>query len=183
MLHRLVEHRSAPDDGVVLAQEESHRNDLDAVLLGRHRAFDSRLGERVHVQQSGDRRPVHVRVHDSHARAGAGEREGQIRRDGGLPDAAFAARHRDHVLHRRDEPLLDRTGRSADARGHRNVHPADSRECRHGLSCQLPHAFALRTSRCRQRDGEPDRAVRNPDVFDEPQRHDVASQIGIRDDP
>ena len=59
LLDDAVQHRPAPDDRRIVAGQEAHRHDLDAVLLGRHDLLA--VGRQLGLQAEHDR---HVRAVD-----------------------------------------------------------------------------------------------------------------------
>ena len=98
---RLVQHRPAPGDRLVLlVEEELDRDRLDAaggverqdLALGRHHRAA------VHAEHARDRVAPHVGVERGGRVALGLERRGQVGGDRGLADAALAGADADHVL-------------------------------------------------------------------------------------
>ena len=97
---RLVEHRPAPHDGLVLLDEEADRHDLQAVGVEREDlalAVDLRAvgAEAEHAR---DRVAPDVGVEDADALAVGGQRGREVDGQRGLADAALAGADADHVL-------------------------------------------------------------------------------------
>ena len=98
LLQRAVQHRTAPDDRRIVAGQEAHRDDLQAVLLRRDDLLA--VGGELRLQAEHDRhvRAVDVAVDDADAAAALGERDREVDCDGRLADAALAGADRDDVL-------------------------------------------------------------------------------------
>ena len=97
LLERLVQHRAAPDDRLVLAGEEAHRDERDAVGFGRddHVVDDGRRP--VDAEHARHREAPHVGVDRGDLVAALRERDREVGRDRRLADAALARRDREHA--------------------------------------------------------------------------------------
>ena len=97
LLERLVQHRAAPDDGLVFAREEAHRDQRDAVGLGRddHVVDDGRRA--VDAEHARHREAPHVGVDGGDRVAALRERDREVGGDRRLADAALARRDREHA--------------------------------------------------------------------------------------
>src|SRR5688572_31378522 len=103
-----MDHRAAPDDRIVLVQEEPDRHQADAIAAtGDDLAafvLELRLLPQAHHQ--GDVRSVDVAVEQADLRTGVGEREGYVDAGRRLPDAALAAGNGNDVFDVRDQLLV-----------------------------------------------------------------------------
>ena len=87
-----VDHRPAPDYGLVCLDEEPHRQKLDPVALqGQWRS--GLIDHAGHPHHDGDARPVDVGVEEADLPALHLEGEGQVGGDRRFADAALAAGH------------------------------------------------------------------------------------------
>ena len=95
LLNRLVQHRTPPDDRLVVRHEVAHGEALDPVR--RCRDHDVAQDDRVVVgpEHLGDREAIDVGVEQADAVAGLGQGDGEVHRDRRLADAALARRHPD----------------------------------------------------------------------------------------
>jgi hypothetical protein len=95
LLDRLVQHRTAPDHGLVVRNEVAHGQAFDTVGRGRdhHVADDDRIV--IGPEHLGDREAVDVGIEQADLVAGRGQRDGQVDRHRRLADAALAGRHAD----------------------------------------------------------------------------------------
>ena len=98
LLDGFLDHGAAPDDGVVALDEEAHGHEFDAVVLGRDELFVfADGGFFVDAHHERDAGAVDVAVEQADAGAKLFEGAGEIDRDGGFADAAFAAGDGDDV--------------------------------------------------------------------------------------
>ena len=169
----LVDHRAAPDHGVVLTDEEVHAHELHAVLLGRDDLLlRGGLWALVGPDHPGNVRAVDVGVEQPDARPHLREPRGEVHRDGGLPDPTLPARDRDDVLHARQDVLAP-----LDARGEVDL---DTR-----VGTDLAHpprdgGLVRRVGRT-ERERDVGDLVPNLDVVDEAERDDVVTEIRVLD--
>ena len=130
-----------------------------------------------------DARAVHVGVHQADAPSERTHREREIHRDRRFADAALAAGDRDDMLDARDTPRLRHSRRclrrsrcrllDLDVDGRHTRHRRDRRlHLRHNFLDD----FGLRR-RHRQRHGHA--RIRDFDILDDPERHDVAGEAGV----
>ena len=105
LLDHPVQHRTAPDHRRVVAGQERHRDQLDAVLLGGQDLLS--VGGQLGVDAQHDRhvRAVDVAVDHRDPAAELAERNRQVHRHRRLADAALAGADRDDVLHPFDRRL------------------------------------------------------------------------------
>ena len=178
-----MQHRPAPDDRRIVVREESHRDDLQAVLLGRHDLLAVGDELRLHAEHDRHVGAVDVAVDDADATAALGQRNGQIHRHGRLADAALAGADRDDVLHARQRLTCAVADDAfADARAHLHVDAGDTGHLQHGGARLIAHLILDRTRRRRQLDGEGDLPAVNLEILDEAERDDVLVKIRILDD-
>ena len=83
--------------GSFVVEEEADRHQLQAVLHRRDDHLVDRDRLLVDAEDVRDRVPVDVGVEDADALAELRERDGEVRGEGRLADAALAARDRDHA--------------------------------------------------------------------------------------
>ena len=122
LLDGLVQHWTAPDHRGIIAGHEPDGHHLHAVLLGRHDPLS--IGrELLRLQPHHERhiRSVHVAVQNPDAAAAFRERQCEIDRDRGLPDAAFSRADGDDVLDAR-QWRPSRLGRRDGAYAGRHLH-------------------------------------------------------------
>ena len=96
LLERLVEHRTTPDDRLVLLGEEAHRDAAHAVGLGRHEHAVEDDRRAAHTEHPRDREAPDVGVDHRDALATSGEGDRQVRGDRRLADAALARGDEQH---------------------------------------------------------------------------------------
>ena len=111
----VVEHGSAPDEGLVAGVEEAHRHDDAAEVLEGLDAIAEGVGGVVDVHHAGDIGAVDVGVEKADLVAEAGDGDGEVDGDGGFADAAFAGTDGDEVLDAFDGQFgeVSRAGRLA----------------------------------------------------------------------
>ena len=184
LLQGAVQHRPTPDNRCVVAREKAHRDDLQAVLLGRHDLLA--VGRELGVYAEHDRhiRPIDVAVHHADAAAAFGERDCDVHRDRRLANAPLARANGDHVLH----PGQQRSGAvgsrcRANLRAHLHVDRRHSRQLHHRSARLIAHLILHRTCRRRQLDCKRHATVVDAQILDETEADDVAVKIGIVDDP
>ena len=95
LLERLVQHRAAPDDRLVLAGEEAHRDQRHAVRVGRHDHVVDDGRRAVDAEHARHREAPHVGVDRGDPVAPLRERDREVRGDRRLADAALARRDRE----------------------------------------------------------------------------------------
>ncbi len=94
LLHDLVQHRAAPDDGLVPRIKKSNRDHLQPKRLQRLDAvFPNRLRLPAHAQHQRDVRPVHIGVEQANFVSHLRQRDRQVHRQRGLAHAALARTH------------------------------------------------------------------------------------------
>ncbi len=104
LLQRLRHHRAAPDHRRLDVDEKADRHGLQAVGLHRlQRLAVARLGLVGDAQHLRLRRPVDVRIQQTHVGALGRQRQRQVHRGGGLAHSALAGGHGDDVLHLRHQ--------------------------------------------------------------------------------
>ena len=111
LLERLVQHRSAPDHGLVLGHEVPDRDAAHAPAFGRHDHLVDHDRRAVGAEHAGDRVAVDVGVDDADRVPLLGEGDGEVGRDARLADAALAGRDQQRPrlrsrLGERDRPPL-----------------------------------------------------------------------------
>ena len=107
LLHDAVQHRPAPDHGLVARVQQAHGDHLQPI--GVH-GQDLPLAEGLRLLLGAEHQrhvgPVHVGIQQADRRAHAFQRDGQIHGDRRLAHAALAAGHGDEVLHAGNGHLL-----------------------------------------------------------------------------
>ncbi len=177
-----MKHRSAPDHRRIPFGQETHRDQLDAVLLRRHDLLAVGLQLRVDAEHDRHVRAVDVPVDHRHARPRLAERDRQVDGHRGLADASLAGADGDNILHPLDRRLVHFRGdRRPHMSGHVHLHGGDARYPRHQIARQRSHVFLRRGGRRGELDGERHASVLDPQVLDELQRDDVAVEVGIAD--
>ena len=120
LLERLVEHRTAPDDRLVLAGEEPHRDHAHAVRLGRDDARRrSDPGGRATPSMRGSEKPQTSASTTATRATALRERDREVGRDRRLADAALARRDREHARPGVGERVDARAGPAAPRPGRR----------------------------------------------------------------
>src|SRR5262249_27925078 len=183
LLQRAVQHRAAPDDRRIVLREETHRDDLQAVFLGRHDLLSVGRELRLHPEHDRHVRAVDVAVDDADAAAAFRERDREVHGHRRLADAALAGADRDHVLHarQRDARSVGADG-LAHARGGRDVDRLHAGQLHDGGTRLIAHLILHGTRRRRELDREGDAAAVDLQLLDEPEADDVAIEIGIAND-
>jgi hypothetical protein len=180
----LGDHRPAPDDRGLVVDKQRHRYVADSIPL---QWDDAALGRERHRLLDPDHHrhawPVYVGVHQADAPSQRMHREREVHRDGRFADSALAAGYRDNVLHARDCPRLRYHGRGPRRalRSLLNLH-VDGRHARHRRDRRLhlgrdfldDFGFGRRH---RDRDGHA--CVRDFDILDDSERHDVAGEARV----
>ena len=107
LLERLVQHGPAPDDRLVVGDEEPHRQAAHAVDDGRHEQVVDGHGLAGHAEHLRHREAVDVGVEQADVVARGGEGHGQVDRHRRLADTALARGDADHpgARPRRHEPV------------------------------------------------------------------------------
>src|SRR5256885_483741 len=103
LCNHAVQHRPAPDHGLITGVQQAHGNHLQPLRLDRNDALILR-GFRLLCRAQHDRYvgPVNVRVEQADSVAELRQGQCQVYGDGGLADAAFAAGNGDEILHAGD---------------------------------------------------------------------------------
>ena len=96
LLERLVQHRSAPDDRLVIACEEPHRDELHAVRPRRDDDVVDEPRRVVDAEHAGQREAPHVRVEDPDPVAASGQGDGQVGAHRRLAHPALPGRDGEH---------------------------------------------------------------------------------------
>ncbi len=98
LLNHAVQHGPAPDQRLVAGIQEAHGHDAHAVFFERLDALADgvRLGADAHHERHVG--TVDIGVEQAHFVAQARQRDGQIHRNGGFSDAAFARSDGDQIL-------------------------------------------------------------------------------------
>ena len=103
LLHHAVQHRPAPDHGLVARIEQAHRNHLQPLRLdGKNFPFAKRLRLLFGPQHDRHVGAVHVRIEQADRGAQTLKREGQVHGYRGLSHAALSARDGDEVFYALD---------------------------------------------------------------------------------
>ena len=105
LLDDAVQHGAAPDQRLVAGIQESHRHQLHAVLLERLDAVAVRHRRAVDAHHQRHVGAVDVGVHQADGMAEFGQRDGEVHRNGGFADAAFAGTDGDEILDAGDRQL------------------------------------------------------------------------------
>ena len=186
LLNRLLNHRPAPDDGLIVVQKKADAHQLHAVADGRNHFFihaDFRAALHAHHQRNA--RAVDVAIEQADFRAEMRERAGEVHRGGGFAHAALAAGHGDDALDAGHLGLvLPRAGgggllRRGLADFHKNVIDAGQRaQDRLAVGADLLGGVHIGGGHLHH-DG--DGAVADGDVLDQAERNDVARIAGILD--
>ena len=96
LLHDLVQHGTAPDDGLVAWIQKSNRDDLQPKGLQRLDAvFPNHLRLPAHAQHQRDVWPIHIGVEQANFVSHLGQRDCQIHRQRGLSHSALARTYSD----------------------------------------------------------------------------------------
>ena len=212
LLERLVQHRAAPDDGLVLAREEAHRDEPHSVGRGRHDHVVDECGRVLDAEHPGHREAPHVGVDRGDAVTALRERDREVGRDRRLAHTPLARRDRQHPCARVDERVRTGPGRLAVRRGGVDdperigrrlalQHAGDGRELvlthrpyvdldafhsldRAGRGPDPVHQLvADGLVRDRQGEGDDHGGAVGGDPLDHPQLDDRAAQLGVVDGP
>jgi len=179
--------RAADDDWRVVAEQEAHGHELDAVgedgddfvaVVGH--------GPVVGAEHHGDGRAVEVAIAEADPGAGGRERHGEVGGHRGFPDAALARGHRDDLLHARDGRATF-AGLAAGGGGGRRFgfdldgHGVPARDrVQHGVAV-LGDFFGNGGVGGLDFDADADLAVLHLDVFDEAEGDDVPGEPRVGD--
>ena len=192
---RLVEHRAAPHDRLVLVEEEADRHDLEAVRLERED-----LALRRHLRPLGaeaeharDRVAPHVGVEHADLLALRGERAGEVDGQRRLADAALAGADAEDVGDLGERAFGQPAGAAELAlqaglllvgeHVEADVDRADALDAAHGVGDSGLEVVLDRAAWGRERDGDVDGpAVLDLDRADHVELDDVAPQLGVDDD-
>ena len=151
-----MQHRPPPDDRRIVSGQEPHRDDLEAVLLGRHDLLAVGDELRLHAEHDRHVGAVDVGVDQADAAAALRQRDRQVDGDGRLADAALAGADRDHVLDARRS--ADRVPSPPTASRTRAViwtsTAVNAGHLQHGGARLIAHLILYRTRRRRQLDRE-----------------------------
>ena len=90
LLHRLVQHRTAPEHGAAFLHEVPDRNRLEIVRDGRHDHFVDRHRALMDTEHAGDRKAVDIGVDNANLKAELLERDREVDRHRGLANATLA---------------------------------------------------------------------------------------------
>ena len=192
-----VEHQPAPHDRIVLAGEESHRDDLedtgsDGALDGDHLP-PVRLQGALHPEQPRHRVAPDVGVEQADDQPTAGESDREVHTHRRLADSALAGHDREHPRRRgkigrdgavlRLEPSLRHQRRSL-----RRIHHAgadiDTLHAGKGLDLALDVGAELVAERAggdREGDLDSHRSAVDLDAANHAQLDDVRAELGIDD--
>ncbi len=100
LLERARQHRAAPGQGVALANEQAHRNQLHAVALHRHKMPLLIATRAVFVTHAHDQvlaGAINIRIEQAYSLATRRQGQGKVGRHRRLAHPAFSARDRHHV--------------------------------------------------------------------------------------
>jgi hypothetical protein len=191
---RLVQHRAAPGDRLVLlVEEELDRDRLDAADRVERQDLALRRDHRtaVNAEHARNRVAPDVGVQRGGPVSVGDQRSGQVGGDGGLADAALAGPYADDVLHRGERPLRE-PALAAEPLGQallllvgEDVEPDGDRLDAQRLDALDDGLLEMRADRAAG-SGERDDHVDPPllgllDGADHPEGDDVLAQLGVDD--
>jgi hypothetical protein len=188
LVDRFHDHRPAPDHRRVGIGDEAEGHGLDAVTLHRHDLLVALVDLRATLDAEHHllRRAVDVGVEQADAVAERAQREGEVRGDGRLADAAFPRCHGDAVLHVGEDVWAGRH-RSADGRSLLRADLEVELHIRHAFERAHRRFGVARDLLADARvlglevDREEDSAAVDAHVAHEAERHDVARESGEAD--
>ena len=205
LLERLVQHRAAPYDRLVLTCKEAHRDERDAVGVGRHDHVVDDGGRPVDAEHARHREAPHVGVDGGDLVAALRERDREVGGNRRLADATLARRDREHAGAGVDERVgpvlvaavaLVRLGGAAAVQpgchggallvGHHgevDVDPADAGQRAHGVGDAPRDLGPQRAARDRERDGHADAVALDRDRAHHVEIDDRLVDLGVLDGP
>ena len=91
-------HGAAPDDGLIIFQQETHAHEFDAVIFRRNKFFvGAEAGPLADAHHQGNAGAVNVAVQKADFEAKPGQSAGKVGGESGFADAAFAAGNGDDL--------------------------------------------------------------------------------------
>jgi hypothetical protein len=183
LAHRARHNRTAPHRRLFLLQQEAdghHRHPVAAYRDNLPRLHQRMLALTAH--HLGDAGTINVGIKQPDPCARLRQRDREVHRYGGLADPALAAGDRNHMLDFGQEVFRGEAA-PAHLRRHLHMHRRHARQLRNQpLRLRLHLVFHGAGGRG-EFNHRFDRAVAHRNLFHEPQRHDVAVQIGVYDVP
>src|SRR5215475_3736173 len=174
-----MEHRAAPDDGLVAGIEQPDRHGLHAVIDGRDYHFASHIRHVFAAHHNRHVRSVNVGIEDAHFRPRQAERHGQIDRDRGFAYAALAGADRDDVFDASDVGLVERSARLRHFRFHLHLDAFDAWYGHDGFLSLEFELIAHRAGGRGQNEAKADNPAADLYVAYHVERDYVFSQVGI----
>ena len=180
LLDGLVQHRPAPDDGVIFREKIGHGDQLHTVLDGRDQSIAGNGRRLFGAHQDRDAGSIDIRIHQAHRCACLCERHGQVGRHGGFPHAALAAGDGNGVFHFRNQRRLFACAGSYLGR-HPHLDLLDAGKRRDRLPGLGGNLISCRAGGCGELDGEGHLISFHDELLDETEGYDIASKVGVLD--